>query len=78
MPAIGAVQRWFMRRRGLAFGLAVAGIGVATLVMPPLPSFLIGGRSEGYAAELARLRDFHPTDAWVHYLALLSIPWQKP
>jgi hypothetical protein len=24
---------------------------------------------DGYAAELARLRDFHPTDAWVHYLA---------
>ena len=42
MPAIGAVQRWFVRRRGFASGLAVAGIGVGTLVMPPLASLLIG------------------------------------
>ena len=42
VPAIGAVQRWFVRRRGFASGLAVAGIGVGTLVMPPLASFLIG------------------------------------
>ena len=43
VPAIGAVQRWFVRRRGFASGLAVAGIGVGTLVMPPLASFLIAG-----------------------------------
>jgi len=41
VPAVGAVQRWFVRRRGLASGLAVSGIGVGTLVMPPLASFLI-------------------------------------
>jgi MFS family permease len=41
VPAIGAVQRWFVRRRGFASGLAVSGIGVGTLVMPPLASFLI-------------------------------------
>jgi len=41
VPAVGAVQRWFVRRRGLASGLAVAGIGVGTLVMPPLASWLI-------------------------------------
>jgi MFS family permease len=43
VPVIGAVQRWFVRRRGFASGLAVAGIGVGTLVMPPLASFLIAG-----------------------------------
>jgi MFS family permease len=42
VPAIGAVQRWFVRRRGFASGLAVSGIGVGTLAMPPLASFLIG------------------------------------
>ena len=42
VPAIGAVQRWFVRRRGFASGLAVAGIGLGTLVMPPLASLLIG------------------------------------
>jgi MFS family permease len=41
VPAIGAVQRWFVRRRGLASGLAVSGIGVGTLVMPPLATLLI-------------------------------------
>ena len=41
VPALGAVQRWFMRRRGFASGLAVSGIGMGTLVMPPLASFLV-------------------------------------
>jgi MFS family permease len=41
VPAIGAVQRWFVRRRGFASGLAVGGIGVGTLAMPPLASLLI-------------------------------------
>ena len=41
VPAIGAVQRWFIRGRGFASGLAVSGIGVGTLLMPPLASLLI-------------------------------------
>ena len=41
VPAVGAVQRWFVRRRGFASGLAVAGIGVGTLAMPPLATLLI-------------------------------------
>lgn len=41
VPAIGAVQRWFVKRRGFASGIAVSGIGVGTLVMPPLASWLI-------------------------------------
>ncbi len=41
VPVLGAVQRWFVKRRGFASGLAVSGIGVGTLVMPPLASFLI-------------------------------------
>jgi MFS transporter, OFA family, oxalate/formate antiporter len=52
VPAIGAVQRWFVRRRGFASGLAVAGIGVGTLVMPPFASLLIAnlGWREAYVA----------------------------
>ncbi len=52
VPAIGAVQRWFVRRRGLASGLAVSGIGVGTLVLPPLASVLIAtvGWREAYLA----------------------------
>jgi MFS family permease len=42
VPAMGAVQRWFVRHRGLASGLASSGIGVGTLIVPPLAGFLIG------------------------------------
>src|SRR6185436_14573285 len=41
VPVVGAIQRWFVRRRGFASGLAVSGIGVGTLVMPPFASYLI-------------------------------------
>jgi MFS family permease len=41
VPAVGAVQRWFVRRRGFASGLAVSGIGVGTLAVPPLAALLI-------------------------------------
>jgi MFS transporter, OFA family, oxalate/formate antiporter len=41
VPVVGAVQRWFVKRRGFASGIAVSGIGVGTLVMPPLASLLI-------------------------------------
>ncbi|WP_340110116.1 MFS transporter [Pikeienuella sp. HZG-20] len=43
VPAIGAVQRWFVKRRGFASGIAVSGIGVGTLIMPPVASWLIEG-----------------------------------
>lgn len=41
VPVVGTVQRWFVKRRGFASGLAVSGIGVGTLVMPPLAALLI-------------------------------------
>ncbi len=41
VPVVGTVQRWFVNRRGFASGLAVSGIGVGTLVMPPLAALLI-------------------------------------
>ena len=41
VPAVGAVQKWFDRRRGLASGIAVAGIGVGTLIVPPVGALLI-------------------------------------
>jgi MFS family permease len=52
VPAIGAVQRWFLRRRGLASGLAVSGIGVGTLAMPPFATALIAvlGWRDAYLA----------------------------
>jgi len=41
-PAIGTVQPWFTRRRGLAAGIASAGIGAGTLVVPLLAAQAIG------------------------------------
>jgi MFS family permease len=41
VPAIAAVQKWFVRKRGLASGLAVSGIGAGTLVLPPLAALIV-------------------------------------
>ena len=41
-PAIGCVQPWFTRRRGLAAGIASAGIGAGTLVVPLAAAHAIG------------------------------------
>jgi MFS family permease len=42
VPSVTAVQHWFVRRRGTASGIAVAGIGVGTLIGAPLANALIG------------------------------------
>ncbi len=41
VPSIGTVQRWFTRRRALASGIAVTGIGLGTLAMPLLAGHLL-------------------------------------
>lgn len=41
VPSVGAVQRWFVVKRGMAGGFAVAGIGVGTLIGPPIAAELI-------------------------------------
>jgi MFS family permease len=50
VPAMGAVQRWFVKSRGLASGLASSGIGFGTLVVPPLAAYFIAtwGWREAY------------------------------
>ena len=40
-PSIACVQPWFTRRRGLAAGIASAGIGAGTVVVPLLATALI-------------------------------------
>ena len=41
VPSISAVSRWFIGRRGLMTGIAMAGIGLGTMVMSPLANWLI-------------------------------------
>ena len=40
VPGIAAVQRWFLVKRGLAAGLAAAGMGVGTVLVPVLKDLL--------------------------------------
>jgi len=40
VPALAAVQRWFLVKRGLATGLASAGMGVGTFLVPILKDLL--------------------------------------
>jgi len=56
VPAVGAVQRWFVRGRGFASGLAVAGIGAGTLVMPKVAEWLID--AEGWRGAYVALGCF--------------------
>ncbi|WP_237212854.1 MFS transporter [Falsiroseomonas oryziterrae] len=35
VPALAAVQRWFVVHRGLASGIAVSGVGIGTAIVPP-------------------------------------------
>jgi MFS family permease len=40
VPAIAAVQRWFVAKRGLASSIAACGIGVGTALVPPSAALL--------------------------------------
>jgi OFA family oxalate/formate antiporter-like MFS transporter len=41
VPSVGAVQPWFEKRRVLASGIAVSGIGAGNLLAPPLTAWWI-------------------------------------
>jgi MFS family permease len=41
MPVASSVPRWFVKSRGTALGITVAGIGMGTLLLAPFAQFLI-------------------------------------
>lgn len=41
VPLISTVSRWFVKRRGLITGICVAGVGVGTMIIPPIANWLI-------------------------------------
>lgn len=44
-PTASTVSRWFVQKRGTAVGLVVAGLGLGTLIYPPLAAFVTRGFS---------------------------------
>ena len=40
-PLVATASRWFVSKRGLAIGIVVAGIGMGTVAMSPLASYLV-------------------------------------
>ena len=42
---LSSVARWFVKRRGLMTGIVMAGVGVGTLIGPPVASWLISAYS---------------------------------
>lgn len=41
VPLASTVARWFVEKRGTMTGIAVSGLGVGTLIMPPIANWLI-------------------------------------
>jgi MFS family permease len=41
-PTASTVSRWFVKKKGTAVGIVVAGLGLGTLIYSPLARFLIG------------------------------------
>jgi len=50
IPTVSTVARWFVKRRGLMTGIVVSGIGLGTMLIPPLATRLIAnyGWSRSY------------------------------
>ena len=40
-PLTSTVARWFVKRRGMMTGIVAAGVGLGTIIMPPVASWLI-------------------------------------
>ncbi|MFC1912993.1 MFS transporter [Chloroflexota bacterium] len=43
VPPISTVARWFVKRRGLMTGIAMSGIGLGAMIIPPLANWIISG-----------------------------------
>lgn len=41
IPLVSTVARWFVKRRGLMTGIVVSGIGIGTMLIPPIAAQLI-------------------------------------
>jgi MFS family permease len=72
VPMVAVVGGWFERRRTLALGVAVAGIGMGTLVMAPVASWLIDGHGWRVAYRI------YAVGATVLFLACAAVSSRPP
>jgi MFS family permease len=89
VPATETVQHWFVRRRGFASGLAVAGIGAGNLAFPPLAAallgmigggslagrFLVGGAADRFGRRRSLLAAFGVAALFLAWWLLATEPW---
>ncbi|MBN2706277.1 MAG: MFS transporter [Deltaproteobacteria bacterium] len=52
VPHAAFLPRWFVRRRGLAMGLAMSGVGIGMLTIPPLMQELISRQGWRFAYQI--------------------------
>ena len=78
VPSVGVLQRWFVRGRGLATGLAVAGIGVGTLIAPPISRWMVAsmGWRESFQVLSAVVLGLGLAAAWMLYPDGAPAGWQ--
>jgi MFS family permease len=68
-PHMAIIPRWFIRKRGLACGLAVSGIGIGTLILVPFNELMIdalGWRSAFFVVSVIVLCVLVPATAIFH------------
>ena len=41
VPLLSTVARWFVKKRGLITGIVLSGIGIGTIIFPPIANYLI-------------------------------------
>ena len=66
-PTATAVSRWFIRKKGLCVGLVVSGLGLGTVIYPPIFESIIAGHGWRTAAVVLGLV------VWALYLAAVLI-----
>ena len=66
------VAKWFDRRRGLALGITMAGVGLGTAIVPPYTAYLIG--AFGWRAAYVGLAAFVLVVGWIPVILLVREP----
>jgi MFS family permease len=57
-PVLSTVAKWFTARRGVMTGIAVAGIGVGTMFLPPILNSLVNAYGWRFSFALTGLTEF--------------------